>query len=178
MGRTPQPLGAASSATLGMDALPRHYPFLRRVARRLLVTHGADVDADDVVQDVVVRVLRRWERLHFADDRALAGYLHRAVVNRARDAHRAGVRWTIIDLDTMSSPRPSALDGLVAEEWRRRTVCALRRLSHTDRRVVVGRVVESLSFDALAASTGRPSPDAARKATARALARLRQQLAD
>jgi RNA polymerase sigma factor (sigma-70 family) len=174
--RTPQPVDIANSAAVGLDALPRHYPFLRRVARRVLMARPADVDADDVVQDVVVRVLRRWERLHFADDRALAGYLHRAVVNRARDAHRAGARWIIADLDTLCSPRPSALDGLVAGEWRRRAAGALRQLSQSDRRVVVGRIVHSLSFDDLAVSTGRPSPDAARKATARALARLRQRL--
>jgi len=164
------------TSTLSPESLHRHYPFLRRVARQHLPAANADLDPDDVVQDVVVRVLRRWPALRFADDRALAGYLHRAVVNRARDVRRLGPRWSTIDLDVLCSPRQSALDGLVADEWRQRAAHALRLLRAGDRRVVVGRVLESLSFAELAARTGHPSADAARKATARALHRLRQQL--
>jgi RNA polymerase sigma factor (sigma-70 family) len=162
--------------TLSPESLYRHYPFLRRVARQHLTTDCADLDPDDLVQDVVVRVLRRWPALHFDDDRALAGYLHRAVINRARDARRLAPRWSRVDLDSLRSPWRSALEGLVNDEWRRRAAHALRQLRAGDRRVVVGRVVEALSFGELAARTGHPSADAARKATARALAKLRQQL--
>ena len=166
------------TSTLSPESLHRHYPFLRRVARQHLATSGAGLEPDDVVQDVVVRVLRRWPVLRFADDRALAGYLHRAVVNRVRDARRLTPRWSAVDPDSLSSPKRSALDGLVADEWRRRAAHALGQLRAGDRRVVVGRVVGSLSFGDLAARTGHPSADAARKATARALGRLRRQLAE
>jgi RNA polymerase sigma factor (sigma-70 family) len=160
------------------ESLFRHYPFLRRVARQHLVASAADLEADDVVQDVVLRVLRRWPHLRFSDERALAGYLHRAVVNRARDARRVAPRRAGIDLDVLRSPRPTALDGLLSNEWRRRAAQALRHLRAGDRRVVLGRVVASLSFGELAARTGHPSADAARKATTRALGRLRQRLMD
>ena len=83
-----------------------------------------------------------------------------------------------VDLDHLHSPRPTALDGLLSDEWRRRAAQALRQLRAGDRRVVVGRVVASLSFGELAARTGHPSADAARKATTRALGRLRQHLTD
>lgn len=166
------------TSTLSPESLHAHYPFLRRVARQHLAGGSGGLDPDDVVQDVVVRVLRRWPVLHFADDRALAGYLHRAVVNRVLDARRLAPRWSTVDLDALSAPKRSALDGLVADEWRRRAALALRQLRVGDRRVVVGRVVGSLSFGDLAARTGHPSADAARKATARALGRLRRQLAE
>ena len=167
-----------STSSPSPDSLHRHYPFLRRVARQHLTAGCSDLDPDDVVQDVVVRVLRRWPVLQFPDDRALAGYLHRAVVNRARDARRLAPRWSTVDPDSLRSMRRSALEGLVADEWRRRASHALRQLRAGDRRVVVGRVVGALSFGDLAARTGHPSADAARKATARALAKLRQQLGE
>jgi RNA polymerase sigma factor (sigma-70 family) len=166
------------TSTLSPESLHRHYPFLRRVARQNLLAECAGFDPDDVVQDVVVRVLRRWSILRFADERALAGYLHRAVVNRARDVRRLAPRWSSVDLDLLKSPRGSALDGLVEDEWRRRAAHALRQLRAGDRRVVMGRVMASLSFSELAAKTGHSSADAARKATTRALGRLRQRLAE
>lgn len=172
---TPSPR-AEAAPSLGVDALHRHYPFLRSVARRHLMAGGTDLEPDDVVQDVVVRVLRRWDLLRFDDDRALAGYLHRAVVNRARDARRLAPRWSAADLDMVQSRRPSALDGLLADEWRRRATVAVHELRDGDRRVVLGRVVAALSFGELARRTGHPSADAARKATTRALGRLRQRL--
>jgi len=160
------------------ESLHHHYPFLRRVARQHLTASCSGLDPDDVVQDVVVRVLRRWPQLRFSDERALAGYLHRAVVNRVRDARRLTPRWSSANLDLLHSQKRSALEGLVADEWRRRAAQALRQLRAGDRQVVVGRVVGALSFGALAVRTGHPSADAARKATARALGRLRQHLAE
>lgn len=162
---------------VGVESLPRHYPFLRRLARQTLTSPVEAIDPDDVVQDVMVKVVRRWPLLRFADERALAGYLQRAVINRARDAQRlASRRVEGLELDTFHSPGPSPLDRVVAGEWRRRCAAALLQMRAGDRRVVLGRVVSSLSFGAVAARTGHPSADAARKATSRALARLRRQL--
>jgi RNA polymerase sigma factor (sigma-70 family) len=163
-------------STVGLDALPHHVAALRRLARQALSARYAYVDPDDVVQDVIVRVVRRWPLLRFADDRALAGYLQRAVINRARDAQRQAPRWVDVELDGMHSPRPSALDALMAAECRSRCASALRQLRAGDRRVVVGRVVQSLSYQDLARLSGHATPDAARKATGRALGRLRQRL--
>jgi RNA polymerase sigma factor (sigma-70 family) len=165
-----------AASPVGLDRLPRHFPYLLRVARQTLAARYSQIDPDDVVQDVLLRVVRRWPLLRFDDDRALAGYLHRAVVNRARDAQRQAPRWVDAELDLMFSPRPTALDGLMADEWKRRCAAALRELRAGDRRVVVGRVVESLSYHDLAARTGHVTADAARKATGRALGRLRTRL--
>ena len=167
---------SSASGPVGLDHLPHYFPYLVRVARLALAHHYAQIDPDDVVQDVLLRVVRRWPLLRFADGRALAGYLHRAVINRARDAQRQAPRWVDAELDTMFSPRPTALDGLVADECRRRCVIALREMRAGDRRVLVGRVVESLSYQDLAARTGHATADAARKATGRALGRLKERL--
>jgi RNA polymerase sigma factor (sigma-70 family) len=161
---------------VGLEALPHHVAALRRLARQTLAARYAYVDPDDVVQDVIVRVVRRWPLLRFADERALAGYLHRAVVNRARDAQRQAPRWVDAELDGLHSPRPSALDALMAGECRRRCVAALRQLRAGDRRVVTGRIGQSMSYQQLADRTGHSTADAARKATGRALGRLRQLL--
>jgi RNA polymerase sigma factor (sigma-70 family) len=166
------------TAAVGLEALPHHVTALRRLARQALAARYAYVDPDDVVQDVIVRVVRRWPLLRFADDRALAGYLQRAVINRARDAQRQAPRWVDVELDGMHSPRPSALDALLAAECRRRCAAALRQLKSGDRRVVMGRIAESMSYQELAARTGHSTADAARKATGRALLRLRSRLAD
>ena len=163
-------------SVVGLDALPHHVAALRRLARQTLAARYAYVDPDDVVQDVIVRVVRRWPLLRFADERALAGYLHRAVVNRARDAQRQAPRWVDVELDGMHSPRPSALDAMMAAECRRRCASALRHLRSGDQRVVMGRVLQSMSYQELAAHTGHSTADAARKATGRALGRLRQHL--
>ena len=168
---------APAPAPVGLDHLPQYFPYLVRVARQALAPSYAQIDPDDVVQDVLLRVVRRWPLLRFPDGRALAGYLHRAVINRARDARRQAPRWVDADLDAMRSPRPTALDGLVADEWRRRCTVALRDLRAGDRRVVVGRVVQSLTYQDLATRTGHSTADAARKATGRALVRLRDRLA-
>lgn len=167
---------AAASSPVVLDHLPQYFPYLVRVARQALAPRYAQIDPDDVVQDVLVRVIRRWPLLRFADGRALAGYLHRAVINRARDAQRQAPRWVDAELDSMLSPRPTALEGLVAEEWSRRCGAALREMRAGDRRVLVGRVVHSLSYQDLAARTGHTTADAARKATGRALVRLRQRV--
>ena len=74
----------------------------------------------------------------------------------------------------MHSPRPSALDALMAAECRSRCASALRQLRSGDRRVVMGRVAQSMSYQELAIRTGHSTADAARKATGRALSRLRR----
>lgn len=163
-------------AAIGLEALTHHVTALRRLARQALAARYAYVDPDDVVQDVIVRVVRRWPLLRFADERALAGYLQRAVINRARDAQRQAPRWVDVELDGMHSPRPSALEVMMAAECRCRSASALRQLRASDRRVVVGRVLQSLSYQDLARLSGHATPDAARKATGRALVRLRQRL--
>ena len=163
-------------STVGLDALPHHLAALRRLARQTLAARYAYVDPDDVVQDVIVRVVRRWPMLRFADERALAGYLHRAVVNRARDAQRQAPRWVDAELDGMHSPRPSALDAMMSAECHRRCALALRQLRAGDQRVVLGRVVQSMSYQELAVRTGHSTADAARKATGRALVRLKHHL--
>jgi DNA-directed RNA polymerase specialized sigma24 family protein len=152
-----------AASPVGLDRLPRHFPYLLRVARQTLAARYSQIDPDDVVQDVLLRVVRRWPLLRFDDD-------------RARDAQRQAPRWVDAELDLMFSPRPTALDGLMADEWKRRCAAALRELRAGDRRVVVGRVVESLSYQDLAARTGHVTADAARKATGRALGRLRTRL--
>jgi RNA polymerase sigma-70 factor (ECF subfamily) len=68
--------------------------------------------------------------------------------------------------------RPSPLDSVIESEERRRFRDALARLGEDERMLVVGRVTLELSYEQLAAATGRPTADAARVATRRAVLRI------
>ena len=72
------------------QAIERHTPDLRRYARALLGDH---VDAEDLVQECLVRALGRrgfWQRIR--DPRAyLFTILHNVHVDRIAGRHRAGV---------------------------------------------------------------------------------------
>src|SRR5262249_7682682 len=87
------------------DALNRLFsrflPSLRRWASGRLPRWSRDLmDRDDLVQETVVRAVKRIDRFESRHEGALQAYLRQAVVNRIRDEVRHAKR----------SPAPSALD--------------------------------------------------------------------
>lgn len=72
---------------------------------------------------------------------------------------------------------PSPFDDASGAEDHRRFRRCLARLSRAERHLLVGRMELHLSYAELAEATGRPSVDAARMATQRAMLRLREELA-
>src|ERR687884_358303 len=71
----------------------RYLPALRRWASGRLPTWSRDLmDTDDLVQETVVRAIKRIDQFQFRHDGALQAYLRQAIVNRIRDEMRRAQR--------------------------------------------------------------------------------------
>jgi DNA-directed RNA polymerase specialized sigma24 family protein len=73
--------------------------------------------------------------------------------------------------------RPSPIDEAIGHESLERYEAALLGLRPEDRELVLARVEMGLSYQQVADTLGKPSADAARVATGRALLRLAQEMA-
>ena len=173
------PLGPMARDPARLESvLGRHVLRLRRWARgRLQRRVRAGVDTSDIVQEVLVRLLARLDLFQPRSHRALAAYLRTAVRHRLVDIHRHQRRWPGVDLDDhLPSRQPSPLQHAVdAETWRRYRQ-ALAALSRRDRELVVGHLELEYTHAQLGCMIGR-SPNAARMALARAMARLAERMA-
>lgn len=151
---------------------------LRRWARgRLPAWARAAADTSDFVQDAILRTLARLDLFQPGSRRALAAYLRAAVRNRIADEHRRAARWVCGDAsETLPSPARTPLDHAIDAETRRRYLAALATLSRRDRQLVVAHLELDYSHAQLACMIGR-SPNAARMALTRAMARLAERMA-
>ncbi len=144
---------------------------LLRTARLLTGDRG---EAEDLLQMTLIRVARHWP----AASRAPGPYAHRVLVNLSRDrARRAGRRVVEAPWDeVVSAPFE---DGDRAQEMARResVITALARLPHRQREVLVLRFYADLSVAECAGATGA-SEGTVKSHTSRALARMRELLAD
>jgi RNA polymerase sigma factor (sigma-70 family) len=132
---------------------------LRRLARAV---RPPDVEADDLVQEALVRVLRRG-RLSDLDQPA--AYLARTVVNLARDHRRSFGRRRRL---ASSVPR----SAVASEDHYPSDLTDLLAVDPGDRAVLWLRVVEGHSHAEVAAILDI-TPGASRTRLSRALARLR-----
>ena len=132
------------------------------------------VDTDDVVQDAFAAVFRRLDTFEPRRKRALRAYLRQAIQNRIRDeVRRAGqVETSAGSQGQWSAQEPTPLSQVLSNERHARYQRALGVLSSSERELVVGRIELDYSYPQLALATGKPSPDAARVATRRAILRL------
>ena len=132
------------------------------------------LDTDDVVQDALLNTFRRLDHFEPPHDGALLAYLREAVANRIRNELRRRVpaRDTSIDLDALPSELRSPLEAVVSRQALERYERALSQLDESERAAIVGRFEMGYSYDALARAIERPSAEAARKLTERALRRL------
>ena len=73
---------------------------------------------------------------------------------------------------------PSPLEYAIDSEARQKYERALARLKIEDQEAIVARVEMGYTYEELAASLGKPSADAARKAARRALVRLVNEMDD
>jgi RNA polymerase sigma-70 factor (ECF subfamily) len=76
----------------------------------------------------------------------------------------------------MPSVRTSPLEAAMRQEQLDRYDAALSRLNEADRDLIVARVELGLTYEEVADALGKPSWNAARMATARALLRLAEEL--
>jgi RNA polymerase sigma-70 factor (ECF subfamily) len=159
--------------------LARYLPRLRRWASgRLPSASRSMLDTGDLVQDAVIRALPHLNTLDIRTDGALHAYLRQAVNNRIIDAYRrAGRRPAREELpEDAEAGNTSPLEAAIGAEALERYDAALSRLSDDERRAIVLRVELGYDYAELAADLGKSSPDAARMAVTRALARLAKEM--
>ena len=161
--------------------LQRHVPLLRRWAGGRLPAWARDRDdTDDLVQETVVRTLRRIEAFDPQHEGALQAYLRQALMNRIRDAiRRADCRPQEVPLDEeMAGHDVSPLEQAIGRESVARYDAALAELRAQDREAIIGRIELGQSYEELANALGKPSGEAARLAVHRALLRLAEVMRD
>jgi RNA polymerase sigma factor (sigma-70 family) len=157
----------------------RYLPSLRRWASGRLPRWTRDLmDTDDLVQETVVRAVKRIDRFESRHEGALQAYLRQAVVNRIRDEVRRARRSPAPDLldDNAADPGASPLEEAIGAEAMDRYEAALERLRPEEREAIVTRVELDGSYQDVARALGKPSADAARMAVTRALLRLAQEM--
>lgn len=132
-----------------------HSPTLFRTAYRMT---GNRQDAEDVVQEALLRAYRRLPR---CDSQAqLAAWLQRIAANRAIDLLRRRKRWGLRSLDGEADSRPLAATGagpdrrLLGDEVARRLEEALETLTPVERLAFVLRHYEGRSIAEIGAITG------------------------
>lgn len=157
----------------------RFLPALRRWASGRLPRWTRDLmDTDDLVQETVVRAVKRLDTFESRHEGALQAYLRQAVVNRIRDEVRRSARApAAVEIDEHESDRgASPLDLAIGHEAVERYEAALARLRAEEREAIVARVEMDGSYQDVAQALGKPSADAARMAVSRALLRLAQEM--
>lgn len=138
-----------------IEAVVREYqqPLLRYAARLL----RNPTLAQDVVQNVFIKLFRQWQPRQEADE-SLKPWLFRVAHNEAvdlirheerrRSLHDRGATEAGPDGGLHSDPRPDERHALVLE--------CLDRLDPGERQVVLLRLQQGLSYDEIAAIVGRP----------------------
>ena len=157
----------------------RYLPSLRRWASGRLPRWTRDLmDTDDLVQETVVRAVKRIDRFESRHEGALQAYLRQAVVNRIRDEVCRARRSPAADVldDNAADPSASPLEEAIGAEAMARYEAALGRLRPEEREAIVTRVEMDGSYQQVAKALGKPSPDAARMAVSRALLRLAEEM--
>jgi RNA polymerase sigma-70 factor (ECF subfamily) len=135
-------------------------------------------DTDDLIQDVLLQAFKRIEDFDPRGQGALYAYLRQGVMNRMRDELRRQARRPASAQDEGRMPvmGPSPLDLAIGAESVARYERALDTLRPGEKECLVARLELGFNFEELAQWTGRPSADAARKATERALVRLVEEM--
>ncbi len=159
--------------------IARYLPALRRWAHGRLPARARVVEeTEDVVQESVIQAFSRLKGFEYRGSGALFAYLRQIVLNRIRyEIRRVDRRPSTQGLDSDAvDPSPSPLEAAIGSEAAARYEAALGRLRPEEREAVVGRLEMGCTYEELAQALGKPSPDAARMAVARALARLAQEM--
>ena len=157
----------------------RFLPALRRWASGRLPrwTRGL-MDTDDLVQETVLRAVKRMDSFESRHEGALQAYLRQAIMNRIRDEVRRTKRSPVAtELDENQSDHSvSPLEHAIGHEALERYEAALTRLRPEEREAIVARVEMDGSYQQVADALGKPSADAARMAVSRALLRLAEEM--
>jgi RNA polymerase sigma-70 factor (ECF subfamily) len=158
-----------------LDAIMQRYlPRLRRWASGRLPAYARSLfDTTDLVQETLLRVLTGLDHIEVHGGR-FQDYVRRAVLNRVRDQIRWAKRRKGSEeiSEELPDASPSPLEHAIGAELLDRYERALGALDEGDRQLLHLRIELDFEYAEIAAMTDRPSPDAARMAFQRALARL------
>ena len=158
----------------------RCLPPLRRWAHGRLPQFARDrLDTNDLVQEAVRRVLGKLDHFDARHVGALQAYLRQAVKNQICDEIRRVRRRSVpIELTEAfeDEEQPSALELLIAKEHVELYEAAMKRLTSTDRELIVARFEMGHDFGSIAVATGKPTAAAARMAVTRAIGKLADEL--
>ena len=159
----------------------RYFPRLQRWARGRLPLHLRDLaDTQDLVQESLIQTFTRLEGFEYRGEGALQAYLRQVLLNRIRaEIRKVGRRPAGRALeDDQIDPGPSPLEEAIGREGLQRYEAALGRLRPQEREAIVARFELGMSHEEVAAALEKPSVEAARKATERAVRRLIEEMAD
>jgi RNA polymerase sigma-70 factor (ECF subfamily) len=157
----------------------RYLPTLRRWASGRLPRWARDaMDTDDLVQETVIRAVKRIGSFEPRHAGALQAYLREAIVNRIRDEVRRSARSPGADElhDNHADRGASPLEAAIGREAVERYEAALARLRPQEREAIVARVEMDHGYRDVARALGKRSADAARMAVSRALLRLAEEM--
>jgi RNA polymerase sigma factor (sigma-70 family) len=148
-----------------------HARLPRRARRR--------ADTGDLVQEAALGAVQNLSPEDLRSPDAVEGYIRKSIRNRIVDEIRRSGKVEVAGGGSSELARdagPSPLDGVLDTEDRRRFRAALARLEEDEQLLVVGRVDLELSYRDLASATGRPTADAARAATRRAVLKIAREV--
>jgi RNA polymerase sigma-70 factor (ECF subfamily) len=150
------------------------------VALRTAYLVAPEADAADAVQDAFLKAYAALSR--FRDGSPLRPWLLRSVANEGRNRRRSATRRaSLAERAAAAHPRESVAASpeseVLAAETRGALLAALARLRDEDREVIGARYLLDLS-EAETAETLGLRPGTVKSRTSRALARLRDVLAD
>lgn len=155
--------------------LNRYLRPLKQIGHNRLPGYARSMtDTDDVVQDALVKTIKRLRHFDCRNRGALLAYLRRSVLNRIVDETRKYARRVAVPFapDDCPDRMPSPLEHVLGKEEVERYRAALGRLKPRDRQLIVLRVQQRLSYGDLAKRLGMASADAARIASKRAVWRF------
>ena len=159
--------------------IARYLPRLQRWASGRLPRWARDMaETQDLVQEALFQTFKRIERFEPRGEGALHAYLRQAILNRIREElRRAKRRPARSELDSAAeddvrSPLAAAIGQEAIDRYER----ALAQLRPDDRELVVARIELGYTNREIAELLDKPTPNAARMATERAVVRLAKEM--
>jgi RNA polymerase sigma-70 factor (ECF subfamily) len=158
--------------------IERAVPALRRWSHGRIPKYGrGSADTEDVVQEAVLKTLKRIDTFEPRTVDALQSFLRTAVINQIRDIlRRVGRRGVPSNLpDDLPDSAQSPLEQAIMREQMDRFLEALQQLRPVDRQLIVWRIELGYSHEEIGHHLGK-TPMAARLAVRRAEGRLAKAL--
>ena len=171
---------AQAGDRVALDTLiARYLPRLQRWATGRLPAWAREMsDTQDLVQEALFQTFKKIDRFECRGEGALQAYLRQAVLNRIREELRRTKRRpprTELDSAAPDDGR-SPLEAAIGREAIDRYEQALSRLRPEDQELIVARIELGYTNREIAELLDKPSPNAARMATERAIVRLARQM--